>query len=1528
MIARSWFVDLQSFSDYMKAQAEREIVTKKVQVVSDNIASNEVPSYPAAAWSITYEPEAASVDIVPREESLPVVAAPVVPAIVPVRAVTNGVASKKKVIKPLASTRTRQLIIPEKYEEGGLLKWGTAAVASLALFFGLGSLVPAAQIQFGTPVSAKLSFSEVLKIAPQSQVAALSGIGSGLRAHYSFEEGSGTSVNDVSGNNKTATMTGGGQWVTGKLGGGMKFSGSALVTTPLSVPSYPVSVCAWINMHDVGQLNYIARSGAFQLFVVGYSAMSLQFYNALNTAIGPNGSVALNTWQHVCGTVTSAYDVVLYVNGTSVATSNVGPLAFQIPFTIGEGMNGTIDEVRIYDRALSSAEITQLYTSSQTVVGDTQPPTAPPNFATTEVTYANVKLSWGDSVDAESGIGGYRVYRDGVQITSTTNNDYTDTNVSPSSNYVYTIKAYDTSSNLSAASTVNAATPAIPSLSVSNTAASAITYYGATITWNTTLPANSQVEYGLTTSYGKTTTLKTTLANSHSHVIAGLNPNTTYHYRVKSRSDIGSQTVESADMTFTTTAASAGNITDIIPASRLADWRPGVTVGVVGGIPTNRTNIIDVTQAPYFASRSMETTTGSIAKGSKTLTVANIKDFKVGDTIYIQDAFAPGWDLTFKLPLFTKIEAISGTTITIADATGHAVTGALVAHDAGTVINAAIAAAPPESVIYLPAGTYPLYTSISLQNNLTIRGAGNSTVLTGPGSAIHVGTGFTYVGGPGGKILGSPRKGASVLTLDNVSSFASYPNGGVGYTVYLTLLNDPALPVMPQGAPDNFMHSRRQMTRVTAVNAAAKTVTISPPLYYDMPASLEPTLSYRVLPNVTGERVGIEDLVIDMTNTTYSFGIRLQQTFGTWVKGVTVLNTPNYHIFVEQSLNCEIRESYFSTRKGGGTNGAAILFGDSSGCLVEDNIVHKQFPHLEINSSTGNVFGYNYLVDSIIFGFSGISIDTNHGPHSSHNLYEGNSAPNVMSDGYFGGSSDDTMYRNWLHGTQPGLPGQSYTVALKRFTRNYNFVGNLLGTAGGNNGIADHGYPNIGNGSFTGTAKPSAGDYWDDWMTGQLPNGYQEQDLDVEATLVQKFNWHGGIDAVPTNESIGSVTLPASLYRTTKPAFMSGFAWPPFEPTNPNLSMDALPAGYRYNHGTLPESTVDDIDIPTTTNPETIPNPSTTPSPSQTASPDSTSPSITSILVSPITTTSLTISWLTNEAATTRIEYGLTASYGSVTPLVSALTTGHTQTITGLTPGTLYYYRVVSSDGSGNTTISDRGEISTLTNSTDTTTLINKPPANIGGTTRGGGGGGGGSSNTNTTPGTPNTVPCTPSSSVSPFTRTLQLGSTGADVKALQQFLNSKGYKVSTTGAGSPGQESSYFGPKMKAAVTRFQSANNIAPTSGSFGPLTRTKVNQLRGTTNTCAPINSLPAAASGGGWTRTLQLGSTGADVKALQQFLNAKGFRISATGTGSPGKEGTYFGPATKAALIKFQKANNIVPASGVFGPLTRAKVNQLK
>lgn len=75
------------------------------------------------------------------------------------------------------------------------------------------------------------------------------------------------------------------------------------------------------------------------------------------------------------------------------------------------------------------------------------------------------------------------------------------------------------------------------------------------------------------------------------------------------------------------------------------------------------------------------------------------------------------------------------------------------------------------------------------------------------------------------------------------------------------------------------------------------------------------------------------------------------------------------------------------------------------------------------------------------------------------------------------------------------------------------------------------------------------------------------------------------------------------------------------------------------------------------------------------------------------------------------------------------------------------------------------------------------------------------------------------------FTRTHQLGDTGGEVMQIQKFLNSHGAVVSASGAGSVGNESTYFGAKTKAAVAKWQGMNGVSPAAGYWGPITRAKV-------------------------------------------------------------------------------------------------------
>lgn len=112
-------------------------------------------------------------------------------------------------------------------------------------------------------------------------------------------------------------------------------------------------------------------------------------------------------------------------------------------------------------------------------------------------------------------------------------------------------------------------------------------------------------------------------------------------------------------------------------------------------------------------------------------------------------------------------------------------------------------------------------------------------------------------------------------------------------------------------------------------------------------------------------------------------------------------------------------------------------------------------------------------------------------------------------------------------------------------------------------------------------------------------------------------------------------------------------------------------------------------------------------------------------------------------------------------------------------------------------------------------------------------------------------------------------------------------------------------------------------------------------------ATINELQSQVGQGGtsvasgicpysWTRSLSSGSTGDDVKKLQMFLNAsEDTRVAMAGAGSVGSETMYYGPATAAAVSKFQvkyradilSPGGLVNPTGYFGPASIAKANSL-
>jgi hypothetical protein len=216
---------------------------------------------------------------------------------------------------------------------------------------------------------------------------------------------------------------------------------------------------------------------------------------------------------------------------------------------------------------------------------------------------------------------------------------------------------------------------------------------------------------------------------------------------------------------------------------------------------------------------------------------------------------------------------------------------------------------------------------------------------------------------------------------------------------------------------------------------------------------------------------------------------------------------------------------------------------------------------------------------------------------------------------------------------------------------------------------------------------------------------------------------------------------------------------------------------------------------------------------------------------------------------------------------LAASTTGLSYADTGLAAGTTYVYAVNAFDPAGN--------ISALSSGTSASTAAASVPGSA--SSGGGGGGGGGYYAPAFTPAAPSPGPAVPSL------------------------------------ASAQGQLLVLLIQQLKALVTQAASQGVVIPQAA---------LDLVNATPS--SPATSEMATFV---FTRDLQVYDVGNDVKQLQKFLNAQGFLLSQAGPGSPGNETTKFGAKTKAALIRFQKSVGITPASGYFGPVTRAYVRNL-
>ena len=204
-------------------------------------------------------------------------------------------------------------------------------------------------------------------------------------AHWKFDEGTGTTAADASGNGNTGTLVNGPVWTSGKIGSALQFDGTndyVNVGNVLNMGMGSVSFGAWVKSSSGVTEDCVVAKKSDGGLSAGWQ-LCLDWTNNLvqarvsdgttlrftNTALPP---VADGTWQHVFVVQDRGAEntIFLYVDGVPRASSSLSgltgstdsaiPLLIGAAFGAGDFFNGAIDDARVYSRALSASEVQAL----------------------------------------------------------------------------------------------------------------------------------------------------------------------------------------------------------------------------------------------------------------------------------------------------------------------------------------------------------------------------------------------------------------------------------------------------------------------------------------------------------------------------------------------------------------------------------------------------------------------------------------------------------------------------------------------------------------------------------------------------------------------------------------------------------------------------------------------------------------------------------------------------------------------------------------------------------------------------------------------------------------------------------------------------------------------------------------------------------------------------------------------------------------------------------------------------------------
>ncbi len=229
------------------------------------------------------------------------------------------------------------------------------------------------------------------------------------------------------------------------------------------------------------------------------------------------------------------------------------------------------------DMAMAFAVYAELFEATTST--DTTPPSTPTAVTVTAKTSTSVSLSWTASTD-NVGVTGYQVFRNGTQVGTPVTTTFTDTGLTASTTYAYTVKARDAAGNVSAASTAVSATTTAAGDTTPPSAPSAVHTTATTSTSVSLAWTASTDNVGVTGYQVFRNGTQVGTATATTFTDTGLTASTTYAYTVKAQDAAGNLSTASTAVNATTSAASGGGGSVTAAYSIQSDWGAGFVANI------------------------------------------------------------------------------------------------------------------------------------------------------------------------------------------------------------------------------------------------------------------------------------------------------------------------------------------------------------------------------------------------------------------------------------------------------------------------------------------------------------------------------------------------------------------------------------------------------------------------------------------------------------------------------------------------------------------------------------------------------------------------------------------------------------------------------------------------------------------------------------------------------------------------------------------------------------------------------------